>query len=209
MKRYARAERQTLADLLDRTGPDAPTLCKGWTTRDLAAHLVVRERRPDAAIGLVIPALRRHGDRVRAARARTPYPQLVDLVRQPPWWSPVSNPLIDPVANGLEMFVHHEDVLRAQPDWRPRELPTAYLAAIWAEVRSLARIVLRSYPAAVLLDAPGWGQTRAGAGGPKVRVVGAPPELLLVLVGRQRAALVELDGPAEQTERLRRANLGI
>ena len=45
----ARAERAALCDLFLEVGPDAPTLCGAWTTRDLAAHLVVRERRPDAA----------------------------------------------------------------------------------------------------------------------------------------------------------------
>ncbi len=54
----ARAERAALADLMLEVGPDSPTLCGDWTTRDLAAHLVLRERRPEAA-GLVVPALRR------------------------------------------------------------------------------------------------------------------------------------------------------
>jgi hypothetical protein len=37
-------ERARLSDLLDELGPDAPTLLALWTTRDLAAHLVLRER---------------------------------------------------------------------------------------------------------------------------------------------------------------------
>ena len=49
---YSREERRALCALLDETGPDAPTLCEGWTTGDLAAHLVLRERRPDAAAGV-------------------------------------------------------------------------------------------------------------------------------------------------------------
>ena len=32
---YSRDERLALAALLDQTGPDAPTLCAGWQTRDL------------------------------------------------------------------------------------------------------------------------------------------------------------------------------
>ena len=46
MSTHAKRERLLLADLLETAGPDAPTLCEGWTTRDLAAHVVVRERRP-------------------------------------------------------------------------------------------------------------------------------------------------------------------
>src|SRR5690606_24047731 len=42
MTEHARAERHALADLLMAVGPDAPTLCAGWTTAHLAAHLVVR-----------------------------------------------------------------------------------------------------------------------------------------------------------------------
>ncbi len=36
-------ERAALCDTLERFGPDAPTLCEGWQTIDLAAHLVARE----------------------------------------------------------------------------------------------------------------------------------------------------------------------
>ena len=47
-------ERNELADLLDQLGPDAPTLCEGWNTADLAAHLVVRERDPRSAPGILL-----------------------------------------------------------------------------------------------------------------------------------------------------------
>ena len=57
MTRYARPEREALCDLLTDLGPEAPTLCAGWRTRDLAAHLVLRERRPDAAPGILLPLL--------------------------------------------------------------------------------------------------------------------------------------------------------
>jgi len=35
-------ERAALCDTLEQYGPDAPTLCTGWMTLDLAAHLVAR-----------------------------------------------------------------------------------------------------------------------------------------------------------------------
>ena len=66
-------------------GPDAPTLCEGWLTADLAAHLVIRERRPDAAPGLVLPALSGYMDRVqRSVRDRYSWPELVAKVRSGP-----------------------------------------------------------------------------------------------------------------------------
>src|SRR6185503_18641888 len=49
------AERAALCDTLEKYGPDAPTLCEGWLTLNLAAHLVAREARSDAALGLVLP----------------------------------------------------------------------------------------------------------------------------------------------------------
>jgi uncharacterized protein (TIGR03085 family) len=203
MSRYAQSERRSLADLLLDVGPDAPTLCAGWTARDLAAHLVVRERRPDAAAGLVLPPLRGHGERVRQRTGDGGFPELVELVRRPPWWSPVSNPLADEAANAMEFFIHHEDVRRARPDWQPRQLPDEQQAALWRRARGLARLRLRRLRAAVLLKAPGYGEARAGAGGPQVRMIGAPGELLLFLSGRQRAARVQLDGPPELTAKLR------
>lgn len=208
MNRFAAAERHGLADALEAAGPDAPTLCAGWRTRQLAAHVVVRERRPDAAAGLVLPWLRGHTDRVTAVRAGAPYPQLVDAVRTPPWWSPVSNPLLDSVANAAELFVHHEDVRRGRGGWLPRDLPGAYQARLWRHARTLARWRLRHCPAVVLCDAPGFGQCRVGRGGPRVRLVGAPAELLLFLTGRQRATHTEVTGPADLTARLRCAGFG-
>ncbi|WP_010474195.1 maleylpyruvate isomerase family mycothiol-dependent enzyme, partial [Streptomyces somaliensis] len=64
MSTHAKRERLVLADLLEAVGPEAPTLCDGWTTRDLAAHLVVRERRPDAAAGVLLEPLRGRLERV-------------------------------------------------------------------------------------------------------------------------------------------------
>ena len=70
----ARAERLALCELFVQVGPDAPTLLGEWTTRDLAAHLVVRERRPDAAAGIVVPILARHAERVRVQERERPWP---------------------------------------------------------------------------------------------------------------------------------------
>jgi uncharacterized protein (TIGR03085 family) len=209
MNRYARAERRSLADLMRQLGPDAPTLCTGWTTRDLAAHVVVRERRPDAAAGIVVPPLRGHGERVRTGTAGGDYAALVDRVGNPPWWSLISNPLLDEAVNGMEFFIHHEDVRRAQPGWEPRRLPADQEAALWRRAAGLAKFALRRFRASVLLQAPGHGEQRAGAGGPAVRVIGAPGELVLFLSGRQRAARVQVDGPPEVTEKLRNARLGL
>ncbi|MEQ4304502.1 TIGR03085 family metal-binding protein [Plantactinospora sp. B6F1] len=209
MPRYASTERQSLADLLIAIGPDAPTIIPEWTARDLAAHLVVRERRPDAAAGLLLPPLRQHGERVRAAVAGKPYPALVDLVRRPPRWSPLALPPVDELANLVEFFVHHEDARRARPDWQPRELPVGQRAALWKRIPPMARLSLRRFPATLLIQAPEHGEATAGAGGEQVRMVGSPGELTIFLFGRQRVARVQLVGPPALTERLRTARLGL
>lgn len=209
MSRYARAERQALADLLLALGPDAPTINEGWATRDLAAHLVLRERRPDAAGGILLPPLRGYAERVRRRLAAQPYDDLVARVRRPPVWSPVSNPLTDELANTMEFFIHHEDVRRASPGWQPRDLAPGLQAALWKRAAPMARLALRRFPADLYVQAPGHGEISVGRGGDRLRLVGAPAELALFLSGRQRVSRVQLDGPPEAAGRLRTAGLGM
>src|SRR5215472_30435 len=81
----AQQERATLCDLFVALGSEAPTLCEGWLTADLAAHLVVRERRPDSALGILGGPLSGYSDRVRRGMStRTPYPLLVETIRSGP-----------------------------------------------------------------------------------------------------------------------------
>ncbi|MEU4644002.1 TIGR03085 family metal-binding protein [Micromonospora sp. NPDC049460] len=209
MPRYARSEREALADLMLTLGPDAPTVNEGWTTRDLAAHLVLRERRPDAAGGILLRPLRGYAERVRRRIAARPWPRLVEQVRRPPVWSPVSNPVTDELANTMEFFIHHEDVRRARPGWLPRDLAARLQAALWTRAAGLARLALRRFPADVFVQAPGYGALSVGRGGEPVRVVGAPGELVLFLSGRQRVARVQVDGPTALADRLRNAHLGM
>jgi uncharacterized protein (TIGR03085 family) len=202
---FAEQERRALADLMATLGPDAPTLCEGWATRDLAAHLVVRGSRPDAAAGIVVPALAGHLRRVQEAAARQDWPALVAKVRRRPPLALIG----DEVINRVEYFVHHEDVRRAQPDWQPRELSPEFSAALWSRVGIQARLALRRTPATVRVSAPGFGTIQAGRGGPEVDLVGPPGELLLFLFGRQAHARVDLTGPEEITGRMRTARFGI
>jgi len=119
----AQSERRELCDLFDEVGPDAPTLCGDWTTRDLAAHLVMRERRPDGAVGIVFSPAAGYSDKVQSSIANSSWPKLVDTVRSgPPIWSPTRIAAVDKLANTVEFFVHHEDVRRAGDSWDEREL---------------------------------------------------------------------------------------
>lgn len=205
---YAKRERALFADLLARVGPDEPTLCAGWTTRDLAAHIVVRERRPDASLGMLIPPLRGHGEHVRLAKAAEPFPTVIHEVRTPPWWSPISNPLTDELANGIELFIHHEDVRRAGSGWEPRELDAGQQKSLWRGAQLTGRLALRKLGVPVTVRSAGFGSFSVGDD-PQAVVSGTPGELALFLSGRQRAARVQIDGPADLAERLRTAKLGM
>jgi uncharacterized protein (TIGR03085 family) len=197
---YARRERRELADLLLDVGPDQPTVCEGWTTRDLAAHLIVRERRMGAS-------LLGRGERARRAKAAEPYPELVAEVRSRPWWSPLSNRLTDELANGVEFFIHHEDIRRGGTGWEPRTLDAGQTKALWRAVKFTARLGLRKTGIPVLLTAPGFGSLLLGGDPPQATVAGEPGELALFVSGRQRVARVEVAGDA--AERLRTARLGM
>lgn len=205
----ARLERTALCDLFLEVGPDQPTLCAGWTTRDLAAHLVVRERRPDAAAGILVKPLAGYLERVRVAAAQRPFPELVEVLRHPPPWSAGAIGPLDRATNTMEFFIHHEDVRRAAPEWQPRPLPREHGRALWTVLPTSARLGLRRFPAGVSIVAPGYGESHAGRGPAQLTLTGDPGELALFLSGRQPVARVELTGPEELTEKLRGARLGL
>lgn len=194
---HAQRERHELADLMDALGPDAPTLCTGWTTRDLAAHLVVREARPDAAVGIVFAPMAGWTARVQDEEATQPYPAIVEKVRSgPPTLSPFSLPGADGLANLVEYVVHHEDVIRAQPEWQPRDLPADLANTLWQRLRVTARGRFRRSAVGVTLartDRPDTAVVKSGS--PMVTVRGTALELLMLSFGR-RAVRVELDGEA-------------
>jgi uncharacterized protein (TIGR03085 family) len=207
--RYAKSERAALIDAMQTLGPDAPTLCTGWTTRDLAAHLLLRERYPVASAGIVVGPLAGYAERRRQSIAKRDFAAQLAQLRNPPVWSPVSNPVMDEPMNVSEMYIHHEDVRRAQPGWKPRAVDPGLAEALWNVVRRTSRLALRRFRAAIVIDAPGHDSVQAGAGGPEVRVTGKPEELILFLSGRQAVADVTVTGPDELVERLRNARLGV
>lgn len=192
----AAQERAALVATMRDVGPDHPTLCGDWTTRDLAAHLVVRERRIDAAPGILIPAFAGYTARVQEqVTAERDWPVLLEQVASgPPTLSPFK--VLDPVVNVAEMYIHHEDVRRAAPGWEPRVLDEGATKALARQVALMARMALSKVPTQVALRTPD-GKTLATVGkGPAVVVTGEPLELLMFASGRDEAR-VEFDGAAE------------
>jgi uncharacterized protein (TIGR03085 family) len=207
----ARRERAELCELFLELGPDEPTLCGDWTTRDLAAHLVVRERRPDAAIGIVVSKAAGYTDRVQAGVADTEWADLVETVRSgPPFWSPTRLAKVDELANTVEFFVHLEDVRRAQPTWESRTLDADLVDALYGVLAKMSKRLVKSSPVGIVLEPDdAHGPIVAKQADPSVTVRGPVGELVMFVYGRQTHSRVELFGDDASIESVSAASFGI
>ncbi|WP_199439013.1 TIGR03085 family metal-binding protein [Umezawaea beigongshangensis] len=196
-------ERRLLSDLLTEVGPEAPTLCSGWRAKDLAAHLVLRERRPDAVLGIVAPALAARTQRVQDSYAAKPWPELVNLVRGgPPRWTPFALPKVGELLNAGEYFIHHEDVRRAVEGWEPRPADERRDAPLWATLKQTSRMRFRTSAHGVLLRRPD-GRVLVAKDAPSpVTITGPVGELVLFCSGRD-AVRVEFEGDPEAVAAVR------
>jgi|GEM_PF-1858183 len=96
----AQSLRRSLCDELERSGPDAPTLCAGWSARDLATHLIVRETRPDAAVGILVKPLAGYAARVQRSVGKSEWATIIHKIRSgPPLVSPMRVPAVDDLTN--------------------------------------------------------------------------------------------------------------
>lgn len=207
----AQAERAALCELFAEVGPDAHTLCGDWTTRDLAAHLVVRERRPDAAIGIIVSKAAGYTAKVQAGVAASEWDDLIDTVRSgPPMWSPTKIEAIDKLANTVEFFVHHEDVRRLIDAWEPRDLDAELTDALHSMLSKMAKRLVKSSPVGIVL-APDDGRPTivAKQAEPSVTVSGPVGELVMFVYGRQAHSRVEITGDDASITAVQSASFGI
>ncbi len=204
-------ERRELCDLFERVGPDAPTLSGEWTTQDLAAHLVVRERDLIGSPGILIPwfsgitekrmehQIRRHG-----------YQGLVDLVRSGPPFGPMAIPPVRHLANLVEFFVHHEDVRRPAGEGPRTDRPDLD-DELWSMLGRMAPLMVRKAGVSgvrLVLHRTD-GREHAVGKGTDVVISGEPGELVLELYGRRSVAQVAYDGPDDAVARVQAAEFGI
>ncbi len=212
---YVDPSREVLAETLLAAGPDAPTLCRGWRTRDLAAHLYLRERKAAVGLGLIIKSLSKASDKATAklaAKLKTPdeYAGLVNTFRGgPPALSPMKIKALDESSNLIEYFVHTEDIRRAVDRWAPRALDEAYSDALWDELIKRAAILYRGVDLGIVLVRPSGPRHVAKRAPVSVAIVGEPGELLMHAHGRTRHALVTFEGQPDAVALLQSAEVGL
>lgn len=194
-----RRERTALAASLRAAGPDAPTLCEGWTAADLVQHLVLRERKPLTMM------------RDANALQDVDYFELVDEFDVPPTLpNPVAAEAVDRLINTGEYLVHHEDVRRAGESWEPRQLSPDDQAEALVALRSIAPMLGKKLPVGVILVSPQGGvRMRRATDAGTVIVRGEPLELLLFAQGRRDQARVEISGDERSRAALTGADLSV
>lgn len=194
LKVLAAAERADLADLLDTLTPEqweAPSLCEGWTVREVVAHVISYEE-----LGLLgIPlTMARAGFRpgqmndVRRAAYRDYTPaQLIEILRT--HLRPSGLTAMFGGAIGLtDCVIHHQDIRR--PLGLPREVPPERLVEVLGF--SLRAPVLPSKANLAGLKAIATDVDWTHGSGPEI--TGPGEAILLALAGRADA-LTDLDGP--------------
>lgn len=206
---FTAASRDALVEALLSAGPGQPTLCAGWQTQHLAAHVVLREGSPLVA-GLVVKPLqsrleRRTMDLGDSAATPEAYQDLVARIGAGPSAGRrlaerlQHLPAVRRAAqatNLLEFYVHTEDVRRAQHRWAPRRLAEEYADALFTELARSARLRYRSEGTGIVL-ARSTGQRvvarKPGPGESSRTISGPAGELVLHAFGRRDNALVVVD----------------
>lgn len=200
----AQRQRALLCDLFLELGPDAPTLDKGWKTADLAAHLYIREHKPQAMLGMFVPRFEDVTKRIQdAALQKRGFAELVERLRKP---ALLIRP-VDALMNGAEYFIHHMDVLRANE--RDQVLSSADEDALRAPLKMFSGGLVKAYGDRLILDSQDGKRLELGRGTRPVHVLGKPSELIMFVSGRVDHAQVELVGEPEAVRKLRASATGI
>jgi uncharacterized protein (TIGR03085 family) len=200
-------ERTALLSTLHTLGPDAPTLCEGWTARTLAAHIVVSEQQAGIPLAVSYPVWRALNARTAGALlggiSRIGDRRMEKAVGRGWNWLLRRLDAGPPRLFGLrliaelrlvEEFVHHEDIRRANGG-APRALDASTSERLLAGMLAISQVALFADSREGIEVRLSDGQTyRVGDGEPRVRVSGDVGEVALWLAGRVSAADVRVDG---------------
>ncbi|KHO19233.1 maleylpyruvate isomerase family mycothiol-dependent enzyme [Mycolicibacterium setense] len=191
----ARRERQEFADLLDTLSPQqwqAPTLCAGWTVRDVVAHTV--SYLEQTRLGLTAAMLAAHGqvdrinENVRRSHAGLGPDKLRVLMRAG----------IDPSGAGalygcrvalIECLIHQQDIRRPLGLPRTMDRHALLTSLTYARVSPVIGGAWRTRGLRLIATDLDW---TAGRG---AEIHGPGEALLLAMTGRVDAVADELHGP--------------
>jgi uncharacterized protein (TIGR03083 family) len=193
VRTLAQREREQFADLLEGLTPQEwhlPSLCDGWTVRDVAIHTIAYLAQSRAR--LLINMIRARGDvdRLNAnglrQHAELPPARLVELMRRGAEPSGAAALYGGRVAL-IECVIHQQDIRR--PLARPRSTPEEPLRVSlnYARISPVIGGARRTRGIRLVATDMDWAAGR----GPEVR--GSAESLLLAMTGRARHA-DELDG---------------
>jgi uncharacterized protein (TIGR03085 family) len=213
MEQMSRTERAALCNSALEAGEGAPTLCTGWTVKDLVIHLLIRERDPIAATAIMVPQLEKVAERKANRMGQQDFSALVERVRNgPPRWSPMAIPQVDQLLNSLEYFVHHEDIRRATPGWEPRELTDRERRILFKGAATAGKRFVKSVGVPVEMHWIDGERDRTAVladGDDPVVLTGDPAELTMFLFGRHEVTGLKFEGPQTSIEALKSGDLGI
>jgi uncharacterized protein (TIGR03085 family) len=124
-------------------------------------------------------------------------------------WNPSRLESVDEFVNTLEFFVHHEDVLRAQPGWTARRLDPAVEDAVAVAIGRGGRLLTRKAGVGITLEPAGRQPIRLRGGATAVTIRGPLADCVLYVHGRKSVAEVELDGPPDAVAKVEAASFGL
>ncbi|MGV9797743.1 maleylpyruvate isomerase family mycothiol-dependent enzyme [Mycobacterium sp. NPDC003449] len=202
----ARAEREAFADLLAGLTPaqwDAPTLCDGWTVRDVAAHTVAYLGQTLPRLILNMTASRGNVDRLNA-RGLEPLaglePERLTALMRDGAAPSGAGALYGARVALIECLIHQQDIRR--PLGLPRLVPAERLSAAltYARVSPVIGGARRTRGLRLVATDLDWAAGR----GPEIR--GSGEALLMAMTGRSVAVADDLtgEGMARLSARARR-----
>jgi uncharacterized protein (TIGR03085 family) len=208
MTSLAKRERVAISQLLRKLGPEAPTLCEGWNSFDLLVHLVSRETRPDAAIGIVLPIFSSWTTKVSQDIKSRGFENLIAEFEQGPKnTSFFAIPGVDNLANSFELLIHHEDLLRGQTDYSPRTLDEDDKKLIWKRFTQSGKLLMRKAKVGIIAQSD-QGTYTIKSGQSCVTMKGEVIDLLLFAYGRKAHVNIEYEGEESAIRILKETKFG-